>query len=78
MGQADNVCSADRYVISDTEKLVGNMLALSAYRYLPLIIKPVVTVTTASFNCTVQYTGDYPAYVTKDYEVFQTLKKNGL
>lgn len=78
IGVADNVSGASSYVISDTPKLVGNMFALSAYRYLPQVLKHVVTVTTASFNTTVQYTGDYPAYAANDAEVFQTLKKHGL
>ena len=48
-GMADNFSVATDYKITDSGALVGNMLALSAYRYLPTLLKSTVEISSASF-----------------------------
>ena len=50
VGVADNISYASEYVISDTGALIGNLFALSAYRYLPNAFKDTIYVSTGTFS----------------------------
>lgn len=75
-GIVNNLNASTGYTVTNTGRLVGNMLALSAYRYLPTVLKPLVTVSTTSFAGIGVY-GDAPAYEINDRNVFD-LMEDGL
>lgn len=71
-GIANNLNATSGYRVTDTGKLVGNMLALSAYRYLPTLLKSTITLSTESFGGIGVY-GEAPAYEINDAAVIETL-----
>ena len=77
-GMADNFSVATDYTITDRGALVGNMLALSAYRYLPTLLKGAVNISSASFYGIVDYNGSAPMFELDDCGVYEQLKENGL
>lgn len=77
-GIADNLSVATDYTVTDTGALVGNLLALSAYKYLPTALKGTVSISTASFNGIVDYNGDAPLYELDDPSVYEEINENGL
>lgn len=77
-GIADNLSVATDYTVTDTGALVGNMLALSAYKYLPTALKSTVSISSASFTGIVEYNGDAPLYELDDPKVYDIIHKNGL
>lgn len=77
-GMADNFSVATDYKITDRGALVGNMLALSAYRYLPTALKGAVNISSASFYGIVDYNGEAPMYELDDCGVYEAIKENGL
>ena len=50
VGVADNISYASEFVISDSGALIGNLFALSAYRYLPNAFKDTIYVSTGTFS----------------------------
>lgn len=64
-GIVSNLNATTGYTVTNTRKLVGNMLALSAYRYLPTALKSTITLTSNSFGNIGVY-GDAPAYEIDD------------
>ena len=72
-GIADNISVATDYAVTNTAALVGNMLALSAYRYMPTALKSTVNISTASFTGLVEYNGDDPMYEINDAAVYGML-----
>lgn len=77
-GVADNLSVATDYTVTDTGALVGNMLALSAYKYLPTALKSTVSISSASFTGIVEYNGDAPLYELDDPKVYDIIHENGL
>lgn len=77
-GIADNLSVATDYTVTDTGALVGNMLALSAYKYLPTALKNTVSISSASFTGIVEYNGDAPLYELDDPKVYDMIHENGL
>ena len=77
-GIADNLSIATDYTITDRGALVGNMIALSAYRYLPTVMKSTVDISTSSFAGLVDYNGDDPFFEINDPEVYKAVRENGL
>ena len=75
---ADNLSYATEYTVTDRSALIGNMLALSAYRYLPTFFKENVDISTASFTGIVEYNGDAPMYELDDPQFISELKEKGL
>lgn len=73
-GIANNLSGSGGYTVTQRGKLIGNMLALSAYRYLPTALKPLIPVSTASFSGIGTY-GEAPAYEINDAAVFRTVRK---
>lgn len=71
-GIANNLNETSGYRVTNTGKLVGNMLALSAYRYLPTLLKSTITLSTESFGGIGVY-GEAPAYEINDAAVIGTL-----
>ena len=71
-GTASNLGSADGYAVTDRASLVKYMLELSAYRYLPTLLKPMIRISTASFSGLVTY-DDVPVYEPDDASVFKTV-----
>lgn len=72
-GVANNLNASHGYTVTDRGRLLGNMLALSAYRYLPTVLKPLVSVSTASFTGVGSY-GEAPAYELDDADVLATVR----
>ena len=72
-GIVDNISVATDYAVTNTAALVGNMLALSAYRYMPTALKSAVNISTASFTGLVEYNGDDPMYEINDAAVYSML-----
>lgn len=72
-GIADNLSVATDYEITDRAALLENLLALSAYRYLPTVAKSAVNVSSASFSGIVEYNGNAPLYELDDAKVFAAL-----
>ena len=77
-GIADNLSIATDYTVTHTAALVGNMIALSAYRYMPTALKPMINISTSSFTGLVEYNGDAPLYELNDPEVYSAISENGL
>ena len=77
-GVADNLSVATGYTVTDTGALVSNMLALSAYRYLPTALKGTVDISSASFTGIVEYNGGAPLYELDDPSVYKDIHENGL
>lgn len=77
-GIADNLSVATDYTVTDTGALVSNMLALSAYKYLPTALKGTVNISSASFTGIVEYNGDAPLYELDDPKVYEKIHENGL
>lgn len=71
-GIANNLNATSGYRVTNTGKLLGNMLALSAYRYLPTLLKSTITLSTESFGGIGVY-GEAPAYEINDAAVIETL-----
>ena len=66
VGLADNISVATGYTISDRSALVGNLLALSAYRYSPNALKDSINISSASFSGIVELNGAAPLYELDD------------
>ena len=77
-GIADNLSVATDYTVKNTTALVGNLLALSAYKYLPTALKSTVNISTASFTGVIDYNGDAPLYELDDSSVYEEIHENGL
>lgn len=71
-GIANNLNATSGYRVTNTGKLLGNMLALSAYRYLPTLLKSTITLSTESFGGIGVY-GEAPTYEINDAAVIETL-----
>ena len=77
-GVADNLSVATDYTVTNQGALVGNLLALSAYRYLPTCLKSSVDISTSSFSGLVDYNGEAPFFEMNDPAVYSTLHEKGL
>lgn len=75
---ADNISTASGYTIKDKSALVGNMLALSAYRYSPNAFKDYINISSASFSGIVELNGTAPLYEIDDPAVCGQILQNGL
>ena len=78
IGVADNISVSSGYTITSTKALVGNLISLSAYRYLPTFLKEDVNISTASFNGIVKLNGTAPQYEVDDPSVCEQILENGL
>lgn len=74
-GIADNLSVTASYKITDRASLVSDMIKLSAYRYLPTVLKELVDVSSASFSGIVSLDGDGKLYELYDPVVCGQLKK---
>ena len=77
-GIADNLSVATDYTVKNTAALVSNLIALSAYKYLPTALKGAVNISTASFTGIIDYNGDAPLYELDDTNVYEEIHENGL
>ena len=77
-GIADNVTAYDDYRISDVTGLTANMLALSAYRYVPALFKEFIKVSSGDFAKFIEYNGDLPRYVTDDAATYAKFREQGV
>lgn len=77
-GIAENVKSYRDYTITDPLGLCGNMLALSAHRYLPVAMKDFVTVSSGDFASFIAYDGDLPRYMTDDAATIARFREQGV
>ncbi len=73
-GIAENVTKNWKYRISDPARLVGKMLALSAYRYVPSALKQCINVSTSDFAGMT----DAPLYVTDDASTYERFREQGV
>lgn len=78
LGIADNVTAYTDYTVSDPVGLCANMIALSAYRYLPTACKGLIKVSSADFGKFIAYNGDLPLYVTDDAATIETFREEGI
>lgn len=78
LGIAENVMSYKDYKITDRAGLCGNMLALSAYRYLPIVLKSQITVSSGDFADFIAYDGDLPRYMTDDAATYERFREQGV
>jgi len=78
VGVADNVISYDDYDIKSPASLAVKMLTLSAYRYSPTILKSAYTISSTSFNGSIEYNSEYPAYTLNDAKLYENFCKSGL
>ncbi len=82
-GIADNVVAFTDYRINDVWGLTANMIALSAYRYVPTAFKGAITVSSGDFGKFISY-GDedaedaIPRYVTDDAATYQRFREQGV
>lgn len=77
-GIADNLTAADSYRVTDPAYLFGNMVALSAYKALPEILKSSVDISTAYFTGLVEYEGGDELYELNDGAFGDRLRAEGL
>lgn len=77
-GLADNISGYTDYTVENKGGLCMELIALSAYRYSPVIAKPAFNVSTDSFEKFVSYDTEYPMYELNDIEVYAGLKEGGL
>ncbi len=77
-GYADNISGYTDYTVQNKGGLCMELIALSAYRYSPVIAKPAFSVSTDSFEKFVSYDTEYPMYELNDIEIYAGLEKNGL
>ncbi len=75
LGVADNITGTTGYVVSDRAGLAGQMLGLSAYRYLPVVMKSMIKLSSGSFSESGTYTGDEPAFDVSDYRTCAAMRE---
>lgn len=77
-GVADNLSLSSSKTITDPLALLKNLVALSAYKSLPLALKSVIKIDSTVFSHIVQDNTDYPTYTLDDAAVYKQLTENGL
>lgn len=75
IGVADNITGTTGYVVTDHAGLAGNMLRLSAYRYLPVVMKSMIKIASGTFTESGTYSGDEPAFAVSDARTYAMLDK---
>ena len=75
IGVADNITGTTGYVVTDPAGLAGNMLGLSAFRYLPVVMKSMIKISSGTFSESGTYSGDEPAFTVSDARTFGMLDK---
>ena len=66
VGIADNLSITSAYKIANKNRLINNLISLSAYRYLPNVFKSRLNISTASFYGIVEAEGNDPIFETDD------------
>ena len=73
-GIAENAVRSWKYRVSSPLTLTGKMLALSAYRYAPTVLKSHINVSTGDFMGLL----DTPIYVTDDAKTYEAFRNEGV
>jgi len=77
-GIADNESRTKEYDVRDEALLTLRMISLSAYRYLPNVLKEKINATSTAFSEFIDFRGDFPKYEKDDAGFFKELKAKGL
>ncbi len=82
-GIADNIKAFNDYRITSVSGLTANMIALSAYRYIPTVFKGMINVSSGDFGKFIEYdNGDeedsIPRYVTDDAATYAKFRREGV
>ena len=77
-GIAANVSGIQNYEIEHPWYLTFRMLELSAYRYVPVMAKPHLSVSTDLFERYVAYETEYPPYEQEDSVLYDRIVRDGL
>lgn len=77
-GIAANVSGIKDYEVNHPWYLTFRMLELSAYRYVPVMAKPHMTVSTDLFERYVVYETEYPPYEQEDSVLYDRIVRDGL
>ena len=71
---AENATKDWAYRVNDSFGLTGSMLAVSAYRYVPTLFKPYISVSTGDFSRFLEM----PVYVTDDAATYAAFREQGV
>lgn len=77
-GLAYNISASTGYEIANEGRLVRNMMALTAYKYSPTVVKPCIKVSSSSFDGIIKRCSPDPQYEMEDSTLYAGLRENGL